>query len=91
MNNNELPIIPPLPLNCSMYPFGSSSSPVNKPLASFPVKSSNNINEEYLKHMHDIIASSDNSDDVKPIELSIYHHRSIPIHRFGSASPTIST
>jgi hypothetical protein len=92
VNNNELSIIPPLPLSSSMYPFGSSSSsPHKKPLLSFPVQSSNRINEEYLTQMRRIIASSNNSNDIKPIELSIYRHQSIPIHRFDSSSPTIST
>jgi hypothetical protein len=78
-----------------MYPFGSStSSPHKKPLLSFPVQSSNRINEDYVTRMHRIIASSsssNNPDETKPIELSIYRHPSIPIHRFDSASPTIST
>jgi hypothetical protein len=75
-----------------MYPFDSSSSSSHKnPLLSFPAQSSNRINEEYLTRMHHIIASSNNSNEIKPIELSIYRHRPIPIHRFDSASPTIST
>ena len=78
-----------------MYPFATSSSssteyPNKKPL-SFPVQCSNRINEEYLTEMHRIIASSNNSNETKPIELSVYRHQSIPIHRFDSDSPTIST
>jgi hypothetical protein len=92
VNNNEPSIIPPLPLNSSMYPFGSSSfSPHVKPFLSFPAQSSNRINEEYLKQMRQIIASSDDSNETKPIELSIDHRQTISIHRFDSASPTIST
>ncbi len=94
MNNNDLSIIPPLPLDLSMYPFGpSSTSPQKKPLSSFPVRSSNRINEEYVARMHRIIASSssENLDETKLIELSMTRQRTIPIDRFDSESPTIST
>jgi hypothetical protein len=92
VNNNELSIIPPLPLSSSMYPFDSSStSSHRKPLLSFPAHSSNRISEEYLTQLRQIIASSDNTNDIKPTELPIYRHQPISIHRFDSASPTIST
>jgi len=92
LNHNELSIIPPLPLNCSMYPFNSSSSSHHtKPLLSFPAQSSNRINEEYLTRMRHIIESSTNTNEIKPIELSIHRHQSIPINRLDSPSPTIST
>lgn len=80
-----------------MYPFdssstsSSSSSSFKKSSISFPVQSTNHINKEYLARMHDIIASSKNSNEIKPIELSIYRRQSIPIHRFASDSPTTST
>jgi hypothetical protein len=75
-----------------MYPFGLSSISTHiKPLLSFPVQSSNRINEEYLAQMHHIIASTNDSNETKLIELSIHRHQSIPIHRFDSDSPTIST
>jgi hypothetical protein len=74
-----------------MYLFGSSSTQ-KKPLLSFPVQSSNRINEEYVAQMHRIIASSsDNSDETKPIGLWITREQSISMHRFDSASPTVST
>ncbi|CAF3418912.1 unnamed protein product [Rotaria sp. Silwood1] len=92
MNKNEPSIIPPLPLNCSIYPFGSSSSSNRtKSLISFPTQSSNRINEEYLTQMHHIIESSDNLSETKPNERSILHCQPIPIHRFDSTSPSIST
>jgi len=91
VNNNELSIIPPLPLSSSMYPFDSSSTSYKKPLLSFPAHSSNSISEEYLTQLRHIIASSDNKNETKSTELPIYRHQSRSIHRFDSASPTIST
>ncbi|UJR26729.1 hypothetical protein I4U23_008044 [Adineta vaga] len=103
LRNSDSTIIPPLPLDCSMYPFTSSSSSHKKPALSFPAHSSNRINEEYLTQMRRIIESSSpssssstattttNSNEIKPIELSIHRRQSIPIHRFDSTSPTIST
>jgi hypothetical protein len=73
-----------------MYPFGSSTHNV-RPLLSFPVQSSNRINEEYLTRMRRIVESSTNKNEHKPIELSVHHRQSIPIHRFDSTSPSVST
>jgi hypothetical protein len=78
-----------------MYPFGLSPfSPQTKPLSSFPVRSTNRINEEYVAQMNRIIASSsssDNPDETKLIELPIIREQIIPVHKFDSASPTVST
>ena len=79
-----------------MYPFASSSSsPREKPLASFPVQSSNRINEGYLAQMRRIIASSSSSssevhEETKLIESPIHHQKTIPIKQMMSISPTIS-
>ena len=95
--NCDLPIVPPLPLCSSMHLFGSSSSsPREKPLTSFPVQSSNRINEEYVAQMRRIIASSSSSsseiqEDTKLIELTIDHRKSIVVHQLTSTSPAIST
>ncbi|CAF4225344.1 unnamed protein product, partial [Rotaria sp. Silwood2] len=92
MNKNEPSAIPPLPLNCSIYPFDSSSSSNRtKPLSSFPTQSSNRINEEYVTQMNHIIESSNNLNETKSNERSILHCQPIPIHRFDSISPSIST
>jgi len=86
-SSSSFSIIPPLPLNSSMYPFGSSStSPLNKPLTSFPIQSSNRINEEYLAQMHHIAQSTDDLN-----ERTTHRRQSMPIHRFDSNSPTVST
>ncbi|CAF0849742.1 unnamed protein product [Adineta steineri] len=93
MTNNGTSMIPPLPLNCSIYPFNSySSSHHTKPSLSFPAQSSNRINEEYLTKMHQIIesSSSTNSNETEPIELPIHHSQSIPIHRLDCALPAMS-
>lgn len=79
-----------------MYPFASSSlSPREKPLTSFPVQSSNRINEGYLAQMRRIIESSPSSsseihEEIKLIELSIHQQKIIPIKHVDSASPIIS-
>lgn len=58
MNKKDASKIPPLPLNSSVYSFGSTAS-INfaKPLLSFPTESSNQVNEEYLANMRQIIES----------------------------------
>ncbi|CAF3653405.1 unnamed protein product [Rotaria socialis] len=93
MNKKEPSNIPPLPLNSSVYSLGSYSSANHiKPLlSSFPTQSSNRINEEYIAQLCHIIESSTSSNETKPDEGSTHRSQSIPIHRFDSTSPSIST